>query len=81
MDTGGSNVAIDFAQVQVTDASANVPKATLHYVHQSPNANVFCQGKEGINRNQAIVTYKSQAPTPLSCVCPYLGEFWSKNQV
>ena len=34
-----------------------------------------------LNRNQAIVTYKSQAPTPLSCVRPYLGEFWSKNQV
>jgi hypothetical protein len=27
----------------------------------------------------AIVTYKSQAPTPLCCVWPYLGQFWEKR--
>ena len=32
-----------------------------------------------LNRNQAIVTYKSQAPTLLSCVLPYLREFLEKK--
>ena len=51
------------------------PKCILNVSYSGASFVFSC-----LNRNQAIVTYKSQAPTPLSFVLSYLHEFLEKNQ-
>ncbi len=67
---------LNFRKDTFLNANSYSTLTSLNYPHSLQNGLT----SKAVNRNQAIVTYKSQAPTPLSCVLSYLREFLEKNQ-